>query len=286
MVETVSNAWGTTDLVLLPLHEGQLGETTLLRTCIREAIDLVPARIVALAGMLPSLTGLGAEALSERNVVLTTGHAATVVAMFKTVQTVLNATKKAWNELQIGVLGFGAIGQATLQLCVAKLGKPHAVSIADPRFGTSVSSLLECDLILGATSTGLVLDVDQLKPGTIVIDDSLPRPLMMKSLAAHGALSRCPVAGRRNVGCRTFGTDVSSSTSRSDSIQIPHTMASRMPCRSSFIDCQSRTWTNGGPCGSSSLAPSLGSRGCAWMESRPFASRAQRSESSEVLCKL
>ncbi|MCP4396413.1 MAG: AMP-binding protein, partial [bacterium] len=175
VVETVSSAWGMTDLVLLPLHEGQLGGTTLLKKCIREAIDVIPARIVALAGMLPSLTGLGMESLSERNVVLTTGHAATVVAMFKTVQTVLNATEKAWEDLHIGVLGFGAIGQATLQLCVAKLGQPRAVSIADPRFGTSVSALLECDMILGAASTGLVLDVDRLKPGTIVIDDSFPR---------------------------------------------------------------------------------------------------------------
>ena len=175
LVETVRAAGGVTDVVLLPLHAGELSDLARVRALLREAIDQTRAGVVALAGMLPSLTGLAAERLSQRDVVLTTGHAVTVVAMLKTVERILGATGRRWDQARVGIAGFGAIGQATLQLCVSRLGRPARVSIADPRFGTSVAALDRCDIILGASSAGHVLDVDRLAPGTLVVDDSFPR---------------------------------------------------------------------------------------------------------------
>ena len=48
------------------------------------------------------------------------------------------------------------------------------MSICDPNWAQSASDLYDCQLILGATSGGATLEVDRLKPGTLVIDDSFP----------------------------------------------------------------------------------------------------------------
>jgi predicted amino acid dehydrogenase len=45
----------------------------------------------------------------------------------------------------------------------------------DPRIPGSASSLDGSDLVLAASSGGATLDVAQLAPGTIVVDDSFPR---------------------------------------------------------------------------------------------------------------
>jgi amino acid adenylation domain-containing protein len=175
VVETVACEHGTTELVLLPIDERALSDTRALRDVVARALDATNAETVALAGMLPSLTGLGREPLADRELVLTTGHAATVVAMLKTVERALAATGRDFASARVGALGFGAIGQATLSLCVSRLGAPRSVAVADPRFGTDASVLAACDLILAATSGGRALDVDALAPGTLVVDDSFPR---------------------------------------------------------------------------------------------------------------
>ncbi len=175
LVETVTSAVGTTELILLPSNERQLRDAGRRAAELRAALALTSAEVIALAGMLPSLTGLGRGALQTEHATLTTGHAATVVAMLKTVERALLETGRGFAECRVGVLGFGAIGQATLALCAARLGPPRSVRVADPRFGASVSELSGCDLILGATSGGRALSVAELAPGTVVVDDSFPR---------------------------------------------------------------------------------------------------------------
>jgi len=169
-IETVKTRFGATDLVLLPLSERDLGGPLHLEA----ALDVTRARTIALAGMLPSITGLGRTPVG-RDTILTTGHAATVVAMERTVELALRTRDRAWRDARVGVLGFGNIGRATLELCVSRLGEPREVTIADPRYGTRVDALYACDLILAATSRGRVLEVDRLQEGAIVIDDSFPR---------------------------------------------------------------------------------------------------------------
>lgn len=174
-VETVRTAFGDTELILLPLTARDLGDGARLRAELRAALDATRAGTVALAGMLPSLTGLGRTPLGGRSAILTTGHAATVVSMARTVALALARRGLGWSEARVGVLGFGAIGRATLELCVATSGPPRALVIADPRFGTRAESLLGCDVIIAATSGGRALDVERLAPGTVVVDDSFPR---------------------------------------------------------------------------------------------------------------
>jgi predicted amino acid dehydrogenase len=148
-----------------------------------QAVARSRARVVALAGMLPSHLGLDLTRLLHREpdggriVTITTGHAATVAAMFLTVRGALAAAGVSFAQLRVGALGFGSIGRATWELCRLRLGEPAAFVAVDPRLpgGADPAALSRCDLILGASSGGATLDVAALAPGTIVIDDSFPR---------------------------------------------------------------------------------------------------------------
>ena len=176
-VEVVEACAGRTELVLLPLRAGDLTATADLDARVGAAVGACEARVVALAGMLPALTGLGLRALpgTRSDQVVTTGHAATVVAMLLTVRRILAETGRTWGALAVGVLGYGAIGRAVIELCTHVLGPPLSLRIADPRLGHPDLELAGCGLILGATSGGPGLEVSALDPGTLVVDDSFPR---------------------------------------------------------------------------------------------------------------
>lgn len=170
LVERVDCALGRSELVLVPLRslDGDL------RGHVRQAAAVTNARVVALAGLLPSLTGLGREALTGDDQILTTGHAATVCAMARAVEAALRATGRRWATERVGVLGYGAIGQAVLALLLHRNGAPAGVHIEDP-LHPERQSVIGCSLVVAATSVGGVLDVDALPPGVIVVDDSFPR---------------------------------------------------------------------------------------------------------------
>uniref|UniRef100_UPI000E6A3724 non-ribosomal peptide synthetase n=1 Tax=Streptomyces europaeiscabiei TaxID=146819 RepID=UPI000E6A3724 len=184
-----------------------------LATLTAHAVDhaaSLGARCVSLAGMIPSLTGYGYDVLrrtAATTTTLTTGHATTTVAVVKTVRTALDATGRDLAELTLAVVGCGSIGTSSLRLLLARSPRPparlllcdvpgsaprlqrlaaelsaahptmavHVVEPTDPRalpaevYGTA-------DVIVTAVSGGptTLLDVDRLRPGTIVVDDSFP----------------------------------------------------------------------------------------------------------------
>ena len=175
VVERIEAALGTSELVLLPARAGELASLADLDQRVAEAAACTDAPVVSLAGMLPSLTGLGARPLAGRDRCLTTGHAATVVAMVRTLQLALERTGARWSDLAVGLLGYGSIGRAVLALASHVLGEPRGVILRDPSLPDSAPDLSGADWILGATSGGRALDVGSLAPGTVVIDDSFPR---------------------------------------------------------------------------------------------------------------
>jgi predicted amino acid dehydrogenase len=175
VVETVDAPHGRTELVLLPIREDRLAGTPDLDARVREAAATTQAPWIALAGMLPALTGLGARPLTGPHQTLTTGHTVTVVATALTTRAVLDALGADWSRCHVGCLGYGAIGRATLALLRDQLGEPGALSIDDPTWPDR-SSVVGCDIVLGATSAGGVLDVASLPAGTVVVvDDSFPQ---------------------------------------------------------------------------------------------------------------
>ncbi len=176
VVERIDAAAACSELVLAPITADRITPGPALDALMARCLAATEATTVALAGMLPAMTGLAARPLGQRDdQVLTSGHAATTVAMVLTLEKVLAATGRRWSEERVGVLGHGSIGAAVLSLARHRLGEPAALRIRDPRLPDSAADLSDCTLILGATSGGRALEVENLRPGTIVVDDSFPR---------------------------------------------------------------------------------------------------------------
>ncbi len=170
VVEQVDCALGRSELVLLPVTADRLEAAGALLAAVPSSTR---ARVAALAGMLPATHGLGARPLWSGGPVATTGHATTVVAMVLTLEAALARQELRWGDLVVGVLGLGSIGAATLALARELWGEPRALRVRDPR--VRLDDLGDVELIIGATSGGVALDVATLRPGTVVVDDSFPR---------------------------------------------------------------------------------------------------------------
>ena len=189
VVERIDAATACSELVLAPVCADVLRSGPELEALLARCLAVTGARVVALAGMLPALTGLATRSLGERpGQLLTSGHAATTVAMVLTVEKVLATTGRSWAHERVGMLGYGSIGQAVLALARQRLGEPAAVRIQDPRHPDGVEHLADCSLILGATSGGRAFEVEALATGTIVVDDSFPRAF--DEAAARGRMER------------------------------------------------------------------------------------------------
>lgn len=214
LLEITATPFGSSGLVFLPADadalEGLSGRE--LAGQITAAIRLgsaYGATHISLAGVLPAKTNYGYSVLAALQeaeptlppCTLTTGHACTVVAVVKTIEKVLAAIPVNLDQTQIAVVGFGSIGQATVSLLLSVIGAPARFVIADlakqlPLLkeplarlqkqypgpvqvspvveGIIPETVYESDLIIGASSTGNILDVAKLRPGTILIDDSFP----------------------------------------------------------------------------------------------------------------
>jgi len=157
------------------------------------------ARTVSLAGLIPSLTEYG---FAIGGTDLTTGHAATVCSVVKTVQCALEGAGRRMEDQVLAVLGVGSIGQAALRLLLRVSGHPREVLLVDTHRGAmraaafekqlrnddgftrrirtvigtrqAPDEVYEATLMLGATSAPDVITVDALRPGTILVDDSFP----------------------------------------------------------------------------------------------------------------
>jgi amino acid adenylation domain-containing protein len=158
----------------------------------------------------PSAQAPGAAALTTAAPLpgaLTTGHATTTVAVVKTVHAALAATGRDLAGLTLAVVGCGSIGTSSLRLLLTRSPRPPArlilcdlpgsaprlrrlaAELSADRPGTAVrvmestgapaglpAELYEdADVVVTAVSgPTALLDVDRLRPGTIVVDDSFP----------------------------------------------------------------------------------------------------------------
>jgi len=169
VIERVVGGGLTSELVLLPRHDGPATTPELVDAAVRAT----EASAVALAGMLPTWTGLGLRPLGRDDQLVTTGHAATVAAVVLTVESVLAQLGRPWGDEDVAFVGWGSIGQAVAALARRRLGEPRRVRLVDP----ALSDGEQADgatLLVGASSGGCTYAVDELRPGTLVVDDSFP----------------------------------------------------------------------------------------------------------------
>tara|TARA_B110000208_G_scaffold83786_1_gene106359 strand:+ start:1404 stop:10250 length:8847 start_codon:yes stop_codon:yes gene_type:complete len=214
LLEIENTNYGKTGVIFLPYYAEELYHVK--KEQLLHSINLAiaeakrnGAKNISLAGNLPSLTNYCFSVISNlkqqhtfpaESISITTGHSCTVVAVIKTIEKVLTEMELSIENLNIGVVGFGSIGQSSLNLLLHKLGAPSSIKIAD--LSTQIPSLQKpleklkrnyngelsvieikseipddfylTDLIIGASSQGEILDVEKISSGTIIVDDSFP----------------------------------------------------------------------------------------------------------------
>ncbi|MFJ8751476.1 amino acid adenylation domain-containing protein [Streptomyces sp. NPDC102441] len=208
LLETVRTPLGRSGFVCVPLFADELDRDAGLVAHSARAVSLASslgARSVSLAGMIPSLTGYGFDVLRSADgpAAVTTGHAATVVSVIRTVHAALEATGKDLADLDVAFVGLGSIGASSLELLLSRATRPPRrlvlcdmpgsgprlrrlarqlrergqvgeVEVAESRPALP-DAVYEAGLLVTAVSgSGAVLDVDRLAPGTVVVDDSFP----------------------------------------------------------------------------------------------------------------
>ncbi|MFD3737853.1 amino acid adenylation domain-containing protein [Streptomyces sp. NPDC058629] len=211
LLETLSTPLGRSGFVCVPLFADELAPGATLLGHTAHGVELASssgARSVSLAGMIPSLTGYGFDVLraigtTGAATAVTTGHAATVVSVVKTVHAALDATGQELGSLTVAFVGLGSIGSSALELLLGQAQTPPArLLLCDvPGSGPRLKELAErlrargladavdvttsdgglpdtvygARLIVAAVSGGgTLLDVDRLESGTTVVDDSFP----------------------------------------------------------------------------------------------------------------
>ncbi|ROV66195.1 non-ribosomal peptide synthetase, partial [Streptomyces globisporus] len=211
LLETLRTPLGRSGFVCVPLFADELAPGDALLGATTRGVELASslgARAVSLAGMIPSLTGYGFDVLRAVGTAgtapaITTGHAATVVSVVRTVHAALDAAGKQLGSLTVAFVGLGSIGSSSLELLLTLAEEPPArlllcdVPGSGPRLTELADSLLErglagavevvesdqglpdavygARLIVAAVSGGgTLLDIDALAPGTTVVDDSFP----------------------------------------------------------------------------------------------------------------
>ncbi|MGW7094274.1 amino acid adenylation domain-containing protein [Streptomyces sp. NPDC054874] len=228
LLETLKTPLGRSGFVCVPLFADELAPGDDLLGHTARGVELASslgARAVSLAGMIPSLTGYGFDVLravgttgavtttaagttgavttTAAGPAVTTGHAATVVSVVRTVHAALDATGQRLGSLTVAFVGLGSIGSSSLELLLSRAQQPPArlllcdVPGSGPRLKELAENLLErrlveivevvesdrglpdavydARLIVAAVSGGgTLLDIDRLAPGTTVVDDSFP----------------------------------------------------------------------------------------------------------------
>lgn len=122
-----------------------------------------PARYIGLGSVLAVVAGRGAPLQEACGLPVTTGNVATTWAALS----ITRAAARARGATRIGVLGGrGAVGRALAELLRADFDV--VVDPAEPR---------DHLFLVGANTSGQLLDPSALAPGTTLVDVSLPRTL-------------------------------------------------------------------------------------------------------------
>jgi amino acid adenylation domain-containing protein len=175
---------------------------------ISDAIDIaitMKAQTVSLTGLLPSATNYGYDVLrttKKKPIKITTGHTTTVAAVVLSIEKTLNMLDRNIVYEKVGYLGLGSIGISSLRLMLKVLQHPHEITLCDiygktnqleelkneiiisygfqgkvhikTSYAQVPTDFYDSTLIVGATSVENILRVEDIKPGTIIVDDSAP----------------------------------------------------------------------------------------------------------------
>ena len=213
--------------IILPQFSSELySDQDALVSKIIEALEMaarIGAKFVSLTGLIPSATDYGraiTKAIVHRQdwPKITTGHGTTGAAVILTIKKVCEESRRDLSGEKVGFLGLGSVGMNVLSLMLKCLPHPQEITLCDvyskldfmenikqelvKNFGfkgqinlalsTTVvpPEIYNSTLIVGATNVANVLDIIQVKSGTIIVDDSAPHcfapELAIQRFQEHG----------------------------------------------------------------------------------------------------
>jgi predicted amino acid dehydrogenase len=205
--------WGRIAGLTLPIFEDELySDPQKLVQMTVEALEMagrLGAKTVSLTGLIPSATDYGraiVKAVERRNDLpkITTGHATTCSTVVLTIKKILQDSQRSLENEKVAFIGLGSVGLNSLRLMLKCLPHPSSIILCDVysklesiqniqrelsgdlgfrgslQIATSSSSselppeIYDATLIIGATNVPDILDIERVKPGTLIVDDSGP----------------------------------------------------------------------------------------------------------------
>ncbi len=207
----LSTPLGRIAIATIPLftHELYANRDELIRQTVitLSAAKRIGARTASLAGLIPSATGYGtmiSESLPEDDEYpeVTTGHETTASSVALAVERLLHDSRRYMEDECVAFLGLGSIGVSSLHLLLRMFPHPRRLLLCDAygkyeyleterdhlvqelgysgeidivaAHGELPSRFYDATLVIGATNAPNVVDVDRLRPGVLIVDDSSP----------------------------------------------------------------------------------------------------------------
>ncbi|MDM8520388.1 amino acid adenylation domain-containing protein [Anaerolineales bacterium HSG6] len=207
----IETSWGSIALMILPHLESNLynNQDSLVQDIIDASLlaKQVGAKSVSLTGLIPSATNYGRailQAIDDPSNLpsISTGHGTTSSAVVLNISRIIKEAGRNLTTERVGFIGLGSIGLTTLRLMLYCLPHPQTIMLCDVYGKTSLledcktelvsefgfqgeilitptnteipTDFYTATLIVGATNVPDVLDIQQVRPGTLIIDDSAP----------------------------------------------------------------------------------------------------------------
>ncbi len=206
LFQYIKTSLGNIGFYIIPIKGVELYQNRrkLLSLCMEtvQQSEALGARVISLTGLIPSATSYGVDLIRkiQSGVSVTTGHATTAASVVLTIDKMLNLNDRNIDEENIVVLGMGSVGKSVTELLLRLYPSIKRISLCElyknrdhmreykekleATFNTKVHMLFAQDtipeevyqasLIIGATNVPDIIEVNRLRPGTLIIDDSGP----------------------------------------------------------------------------------------------------------------
>lgn len=201
---------GKIGVIMLPCFEADFyKDPASTKSSVVAALEMAGkagAKNVSLTGVIPSTTDHGRDIESWMEGVeglpsITTGDATRSATIVKSVEGILAQAEREISDETISVVGLGSIGFGTLRLMLDVLDHPKHLILCDPyqtddqmsrirdrvrdagfqgqvdivkNGGALPPEVYEASMVIASTNLPGVLDIDSLRPETLVVDYSFP----------------------------------------------------------------------------------------------------------------
>jgi predicted amino acid dehydrogenase len=213
------------DEMVDPRHRGEI--RSMLMGAGLEAVAATGARVVCLGGLLGALSGYGKRLrgfAEQHDLIVTTGHSMTSVTVLQTYRRAVVELGLDPTASRLVILGAGSVGAAFGRLLAREEQRPaelvivdkpertkHLEELADEFAASGLTTRIDLTdrdgllpansacydsaLLISAVSTPNVIDIEQVAPRTVLIDDSQPncwsRELAWRRVRTYADIAPC-----------------------------------------------------------------------------------------------